>query len=646
MAIFHLTAKVISRGKGQSAVAAAAYRSGERLRDEQANEQKFYQARAERIEFTAIMAPKDAPDWAQDRNQLWNHVERGEKRKDAQLAREIEIALPHELTPQQREWLVKDFAREAFVRKGYAVDIAIHAPDKTSDERNHHAHIMVTMRTLDGDGFAAKKDPSMNRREQLGEWREQWAHLANRHLERHGHEARIDHRSLKQQGIEREAGIHLGYAANEMAQRGAQSDRMDALKQIIDRNDIRVEMGKIERELAQLERTEKAQTREAAPSSFAKATSRTGRNKRRIKPRQRQPSPPRNRTREKRSEARSRPAPRRARRERSAASRTERPRSRRRRSTVWRARSRVCSAAVLAGLRSRGRSPPTPRLRRAGPPRQPRASRSLRHPRRSQRQRGCAMRRGLQPLSRRSGSNARRVAKNCCATTGARCRRKTNATRRLSATSASNATEGEAGANARPTGAGRTPDGQGQQPRKSAGGQSHAAAGDGRAGAATPRADRWSLCRRFVYQFSLIAKPKPKPPPPSAKKRKGRHGGDDGWRGRRWRPTPIKARKLGLAAVKHKQQQAERTERTEQQGRAFVALAHVVADAGGGGWPESMQRELQGLPDAAGAKCLGAEMGRRISADRWSARSGERRSDRRHAAGMRAARVSRRKVMF
>ena len=74
MAIFHLTAKVISRGKGQSAIAAAAYRSGERLRDEQADEQKFYQARAERIEFTAIMAPKDAPDWAQDRNQLWNHA--------------------------------------------------------------------------------------------------------------------------------------------------------------------------------------------------------------------------------------------------------------------------------------------------------------------------------------------------------------------------------------------------------------------------------------------------------------------------------------------------------------------------------------------------------------------------------------------
>ena len=93
MAIFHLSAKIISRGKGQSAIAAAAYRSGERLRDEQANEQKFYQTRAERIEFTEILAPKDAPEWAHDRNALWNNAERAEKRKDAQLAREIEVSL-------------------------------------------------------------------------------------------------------------------------------------------------------------------------------------------------------------------------------------------------------------------------------------------------------------------------------------------------------------------------------------------------------------------------------------------------------------------------------------------------------------------------------------------------------------------------
>jgi len=265
MAIFHLNAKVISRGKGQSAIAAAAYRSGERLRDEQADEQKFYKARAERIVFTDIMAPKDAPEWAHDRNQLWNQAERAERRKDAQLAREIEVSLPHELTEQQREWLVKDFAREAFVRQGYAVDIAIHAPDKSSDERNHHAHLMVTMRTLGPEGFAAMKDRSLNSKEQMVAWREQWANLANRHLERHGHDARIDHRSLAARGIEQEPTIHLGYAANEIAQRGGQSDRMDELRAILARNEIRLDMKELAAELRQLE-AQQAKEQKAAPA--------------------------------------------------------------------------------------------------------------------------------------------------------------------------------------------------------------------------------------------------------------------------------------------------------------------------------------------------------------------------------------------
>src|SRR5271166_266357 len=272
MAIFHLTAKVISRGKGQSAIASAAYRSGERLRDEQAGEQKFYTARAERILFTDIMAPSGAPEWAHDRNELWNHAERAEKRKDAQLAREFEVALPHEFTERQREWLVKDFAREAFVRQGYVADIAIHAPDATSDERNYHAHIMVTMRTLGADGFAAKKDRGLNSTEQLEAWREQWANLANRHLERHGHAERVDHRSLEAQGVEREPTVHLGYAAIEMDKRGAQSDRMDALREVLARNEIRFEIKAIDRELIDLgqatERQAEApeQAERAAPS--------------------------------------------------------------------------------------------------------------------------------------------------------------------------------------------------------------------------------------------------------------------------------------------------------------------------------------------------------------------------------------------
>jgi ATP-dependent exoDNAse (exonuclease V) alpha subunit len=201
-------------------------------------------------------------------------VERAEKRNDAQLAREFEVALPHELTEQQREWLVKDFAREAFVRQGYVADIAIHAPDATGDERNHHAHIMVTMRTLGPDGFAAKKDRSLNSTEQLDAWREQWAHLVNRHLERHGHEERVDHRSLEAQGIEREPTVHLGYAAIEMDKRGAQSDRMDALREVLERNEIRFEMKAIDRELIDLgqaagRQAEAPEQAERAAPSFA-----------------------------------------------------------------------------------------------------------------------------------------------------------------------------------------------------------------------------------------------------------------------------------------------------------------------------------------------------------------------------------------
>jgi hypothetical protein len=246
MAIFHLTTKVFSRGKGQSAIAAAAYRSGETLRDEQTGEQKSYQTRSARIAFEGVFAPADAPEWARQRNELWNQAERTETRKDARLAREIEVALPHELTDQQREYLVKDFVREAFVRKGYVVDVAIHAPDRQSDERNHHAHILIAERRIGADGFAATKDPIMNKRETLEGWREQFAHLTNRHLERHGHDARVDHRTLEAQGIDREPTVHVGYAGMEIDARGGQSDRMQALRDIMERNDIRLELMRLE----------------------------------------------------------------------------------------------------------------------------------------------------------------------------------------------------------------------------------------------------------------------------------------------------------------------------------------------------------------------------------------------------------------
>jgi hypothetical protein len=280
MAIYHLSVKIIGRGRGQSAIAAAAYRSGDRLTDEATGQVKHYPARGERIRFTGIFAPAGAPSWVYDRNRLWNEAEQAETRKDATLAREVVLALPHELTDQQREWLVSDFVREAFVRRGLVADVAIHAPDGNSDSRNHHAHILITERTIKGDGkpseeirapeaaagfspdrqgdaapvdpgFAPKKDRSLYGKETLYRWREQWGNLCNRHLGRHGHAARIDHRTLAEQRIDREPTRHLGRVDAQRMRRGVSTVRGDGLRATRIRNALRVVTGAA-REIASL----------------------------------------------------------------------------------------------------------------------------------------------------------------------------------------------------------------------------------------------------------------------------------------------------------------------------------------------------------------------------------------------------------
>ena len=178
----------------------------------------------------------------------------------------------------------------------------------------------------------------------------------------------------------------------------------------------------------------------------------------------------------------------------------------------------------------------------------------------------------------------------------------------MSATSAINTTEGEAGASARPSEAGRTSDGQGQQPQKSAGGQSHAAAGDGRAGAAAPRAGQ--VVRLSAVRLSVFVDRQAEAKTAAAIREEA-----EGTARRRRRMEGAQVATdadQGAEAWPCRRQASAATGRAhaEQQGRAFVALAHVVADAGGGGWPEHMTRELQGLPDAAGAKRLGGQMGR------------------------------------
>jgi ATP-dependent exoDNAse (exonuclease V) alpha subunit len=170
-----------------------------------------------------ILAAAGSPSWVLDRSELWNRVELTEKRKDSQLCREINVALPHELNKQQRLELIRDFVERTFVSAGMVADLCLHAPNKGDDPRNHHAHIMLTMRMVDGDGFGPK-ERNWNAVELLEQWREKWADAANAALEKAGHDARIDHRSHADRGIDTFPGQHRGPAVSGILARGGHSD--------------------------------------------------------------------------------------------------------------------------------------------------------------------------------------------------------------------------------------------------------------------------------------------------------------------------------------------------------------------------------------------------------------------------------------
>lgn len=189
----HFTAKVLKRSAGKNAIAAAAYRAGETLTDER-TEQIFDYSRRHAIEATAILAPDNAPDWVMDRNRLWNEVERGEKRKDAQLARELEISIPNALSAKSRKRLVFDFAAKHFVAAGMVADIAIHGPGAGSD-LNDHAHVLLAMREIGPDGFGLK-NREWNQNEVLDGWKAAWEAACNTALENEGSKVRVDRRSI------------------------------------------------------------------------------------------------------------------------------------------------------------------------------------------------------------------------------------------------------------------------------------------------------------------------------------------------------------------------------------------------------------------------------------------------------------------
>lgn len=225
MADYRFSVQPIKRSEGRSAVAAAAYRSGESLYEERTDLIHDYE-RKQGVEHTEIMAPESAPDWVQSRERLWNNVEAAETRKNSQPAFEFQLSLPHELDLEQRKALVREFVGTELVGRGMVADIAMHMPSRDGDQRNFHAHVLTTTREISPEGFGAKRRDWRDR-ELLVELRKSWAEHQNRHLEQAlGRNApKVSHLSLAERNIMRPAQIHLGPHASAMERRGVKTDR-------------------------------------------------------------------------------------------------------------------------------------------------------------------------------------------------------------------------------------------------------------------------------------------------------------------------------------------------------------------------------------------------------------------------------------
>ncbi|SHF85367.1 MobA/MobL family protein [Loktanella atrilutea] len=211
MASYHLSVKTVKRSAGRSATAAAAYRAGESIACEREGRVHDYTAKSGVLE-TFILAPEGAPNWAQDRAALWNAAEARETRKNSVTAREWEVSLPSEISDADRVEITRDFAQALVDRYGIAVDVAIHAPHREGDQRNHHAHILTSTRRLEPEGFTDKTrvlDAAKTGGVEIEEMRGVWAGLQNAALERAAVLERVDHRSLETQ---REAALERGDA--------------------------------------------------------------------------------------------------------------------------------------------------------------------------------------------------------------------------------------------------------------------------------------------------------------------------------------------------------------------------------------------------------------------------------------------------
>ncbi|MFC3061653.1 Ti-type conjugative transfer relaxase TraA [Paenirhodobacter populi] len=239
MAIYHLHVKVIGRKAGSSAVASAAYRSASRMRDERTDRMQDFSAKRG-VVHSEVMLPENAPEHWSDRERLWNDVEAFEVRKDAQLAREVEFAIPREMTQAQGIELARDFVQAEFVDQGMIADLNVHWDFAEDGSPKPHAHVMLTMRSVNENGFG-QKVREWNRTEMVERWRERWADHVNERLTELDIDARIDHRSLEAQGIGLEPQCQIGAPAQRIEGEGMEAaDRADMHREIARNNGARI----------------------------------------------------------------------------------------------------------------------------------------------------------------------------------------------------------------------------------------------------------------------------------------------------------------------------------------------------------------------------------------------------------------------
>ena len=238
---FHLHIKSISRSAGRSAPAAAAYRAGERIRDERTGALHNYSRRRD-VVHTEILLPSalaGRADWALDRARLWNVAEAAERQRNSLVAREFQVSLPHELTAPQRLELARRFAHEIAERHGIVVDLAIHDPKPEGDPRNYHAHLLATTREASATGLEGKAGLDLSYaeglqrglagRKEMHFLRERWAALTNEAYRDAGLDLRVDHRSLAEQGIDRAPQRHLPFVAYQMERRRLRREIADSV---------------------------------------------------------------------------------------------------------------------------------------------------------------------------------------------------------------------------------------------------------------------------------------------------------------------------------------------------------------------------------------------------------------------------------